>query len=307
MPDQKPMIAVTASPATARRALFAAASACLTLAALWHFVLAARFDYRIPRDWKNEMRYVGSQSDADPVTGTLPETEALGSYERRMRVVSDADWPRSVVLRNSYRVLESGTAKVIFEYVTNDTVNPRSGLRIGAVAGDFAVFPRNVEKKTYYLSSNYQRHLPVSFEGTEQVDDIATYVFAYRGRMEYTDAYRGSADYPGVPVASGQEIRCADDKFVFRAWVEPATGEIAQIDEGCPSGDYIFDTASGRRRSVVDRWDGRSEGSLSITNAVRAGRWRYLWKTRYLPGFLVVSGMLFAIAGALRYPRRETA
>lgn len=290
-----------------RKGVLALAAGCLTAAAGWHFAARDHFAYRIGRDWKYEMRYIGSQTNADPVTGTLPSEDGLGFYERRIRVLADGDWPRSVVLDDAYRVVERGTNKVIFEYITRDTVNPKTGMRIGAAAGDFVVFPRNVQKTTYYLSSNYLEHLPVSFEHTDKVDGIETYVFAYRGPVEYTNAYRGSADYPGVQVGKGQEIRCIDDQFFFRAWVEPTTGEVAQMEEGCPSADYIIDVASGKRLSVVDRWDGRSEGNAEMTDAVRAARSRFLWGTRYVPLCLLAAAVLAAAAGVFPRVKPEAA
>ena len=296
---------LAAAPGRARRGGYLLlAGACLTTAALWHFTVGARVAYRIARDWKSETRYIGSQTNADPATGTIPDENVLGFYERRIGVLSDSGWPRSVVLSDEYRVVEHGTQKVLFEYVTRDTVDPRTGVRIGRHAGDFAVFPRNVQRQTYLLSSSYLEHIPVSFERTEQVDDIDTYLFAYNGPAEYTKAYLGSREYPGVPVTPGQEIRCADDKFYYRVWVEPITGEIAQLEEGCPSGDYIVDTATGKRLGAVDRWDGRSEGNADITRAVRAERARVLWSSRYFPlSLLAVTGI--AVAAAFRPRVRE--
>lgn len=292
----------------ARRAGFLfLAAACLVTAAVWQFVVAERVGYRIARDWSSEMRYIGTQTNADPVTGLVPDGDVLGFYTRRMRVVSDSGWPRSVVLLNEYRVVENRTQKVLFEYNTRETVNPRTGVRVGPAAGDFAVFPRNVERKTYFLSSNYLEHIPVSFERTEPVDDIETWVFSYRGPAAYTKAYLGSAESPGVPVAAGQEVRCVDDQFYFRVWVEPATGEIAQLEEGCPSGDYLVDAASGKRLGAVDRWSGRSEGNVAVTAGVRAERTRVLWGSRYAVRTLLVAAAIAIAAGLWPRSRQELA
>lgn len=273
------------------------AAACLTAAAVWQFAIAGRWSYRIPRDWKNEMRYIGSQTNADPVTGIIPAANALAFYQRRIGVLSDSGWPRSVVLLDEYRVVEHGTNKTIFLYITSEKVDPRTGIRLDEAGGDFAVFPRNVEKKTYFFSSNYLKHIPVSYERSEPVDDIDTYVFSYRGPAEYTEAYLGSADFPGVPVPAGREVRCADDQFFFRVWVEPVTGEIVQLEEGCPSGDYIVDRTTGKLLEAIDRWDGHSEGNVERTAAVRAERTRVLWGTRYLPLVLLAAAGMAAAAG----------
>ena len=287
--------------------LLLAGAGFLVAAAVWHVAARESVAYRIGKHWTYEMRYVGAQTNADPVSGALPEQDVLGFYQRRMRVLSDRDWPRSVVLEDGYRVIEEGTGNVLFEYVTRDTVDPKTGTRIGAAGGDAAVFPRDVQKKTYFLSTNYLEHVPVSFEGTEKIDGIDTYVFGYRGAAQYTNAYRGSAEYPGIHVADGQEIRCVDDQFYFRAWVEPATGEIAQLEEGCASADYIVAAATGRRLAAVDRWNGRSEGSVATTDAVREARMRYLVATRYMPALLLTAAFIAIAASFVRRPTPRTA
>jgi hypothetical protein len=95
-------------------------------------------------------------------------------------------------------------------------------------------------------------------------------------------------------VKPGQELKCADDQFIFKAWVEPLTGGIIKVEESCHSGDYVYDIATGKQLEAVDRWDGSTAGE-DVVNRVKRADWdrtRQLWINYYIPPMLLLTGLL---------------
>jgi hypothetical protein len=286
-------------------------------AAAWRFGLARHWTQRLAPGWRASSDYVGTMTYADPRSGQLPDRDPVSGYERSQRVSPDSSRPGSMVLEDRLLIRDIETGKTTWEYTTWIPVDPGTGaLLADAYRGDVAVFPRNVQRTPYRLRANYVKGLPLAFERVESLDGLATYVFAYRGRGEYTESYAGSGEYPGIVPPSGHEIRCADDQFYYRVWVEPITGEQVKLEEGCLSGDYFYNIATGRRGGAVARWNGVTAGDALIERIaeVRSLRSRYLWLTRYVPGGMLVVGVALlglgsrrtaplALLGALLLPR----
>ncbi|MFN2454048.1 MAG: porin PorA family protein [Pyrinomonadaceae bacterium] len=266
------------------------------LSAFWRFGLAPRLTDRIPKGWSWETNYIGFQTNADPVTQKLPEKDATGTYSYSFKLISERDRPRSVEFEVRYIVRDVNTGQLTFEYNSRATVDPQTGKRTEKeYQGDYFVFPRNAEKKkTYKLRFSYLKGIPVSFQSEEVIDGLETYLYSYQGRGEYTEAYQGSEAFPGLKVEPGQELKCADDLFNFKVWVEPVTGAIIKIQEGCPSGDYVYDVASGRQLYPVDRWGGETAGDDVVRRAelARRERARQLRVTRYIPLLLLLMGLV---------------
>lgn len=281
--------------------------ALIGLAAVWHFVLSERWTQRIPQRWEMVMRYSGSAVYPDPVTGAFPPSGRLSEWTRRTRVVNEDQRPHAVVIEDYLGQSQLGTNHLEWEYSTRAIVDPRTGERLEpAFRGQYALFPRNVEQRVYRIRSNYLKDTPVSFEQVDRIEGLELWVFRFHGRGEYTDSYRGSDKYAGESVAPGQEIKCADDQFFHRVWVEPVTGSVAKVEEGCPSGDYVYDISSGKRLRAVARWDGIMGGDQLIRrlDEVRDERARYLWTARYFPLLLLTAGVL-ALGAGVRKPRQR--
>lgn len=274
-------------------------------ATAWYFGLAPRWTRRLPPGWTASSRYVGTMTYADARTGRLPTRDILSEYERTQRVLSDSAPPRSVVLEDRFVIRDIATGRTTWEYVTRSVVDPRTGAHVSdSSQGEVAVFPRNVQRTTYRLRANYVKGVPLSFERPDTLDGLPTYVFAYQGRGEYTESYVGSGQFAGIRTPPGDEIRCADDQFYYRAWIEPITGEQVKLEESCTSGDYFFAVATGKRGAAVDRWSGVTAGDALIERIaeVRSKRAMYMWVSRYLPGSLLIAGVaLFGLG--LRRPR----
>lgn len=277
-----------------------AAIAFAVLAAGWRFWVGPRWTMRLSRNAVFATTYVGTQTNADTVTGVVPKEDALGSYERSIRVIDAASWPRSVVLEDKYTVRDIQTRAVIYEFATNERVDPRTGAWAeGPHKGDIVVFPRNVEKRTYTMRSNYMTGVPLRFSAENDVGGINTYMFSYRGPLDFTAAFAGTVEHPGLKIPAGQEIRCADDQFYYRIWVEPLTGEQTKVEEGCSSGDFIYDKVTGRKVAAVDRWNGETAGAglaTRVTEVFNARR-AYMWAADYVPGILVAAALGCFVAG----------
>jgi len=271
------------------------------LAPVWRFVLAPRWSERIPPGWSWRSTFTGTNGSPDPKTGKFPEVDATQIYERGIHEVSGRGANGLVELEDFVYMRDPATGKKTWEYMSRWVVDPRTGRHAKKEYSDqIYVFPRSVEKRTYKFRFNYVEGLPMAFQGEAEIEGLQTYLFTYKGRAEYTESYQGTKDYPGVPVKPGQEIRCADDHFILRIWVEPVTGEILKLEERCDSGDYIYDIASGKAVTSVLRWTGLSDGDDVIQRAewIRARRRSLQWNTWYGPLALLGSGVLLMAAGA---------
>jgi hypothetical protein len=287
----------------ARGAGVIAVGAALLLAAVAEPLVAQRWTQRIPPGWSWHARFVGASATPDPETGLMPPTDDDGAYEREMHVVSDEDRPRSVLVEDRYFIHDLKSDRITFQYVYRAQVDPRTGRHVEpAWAGDAFVFPRNVTPGVYRLRFSYLKGVPVSFVREETIADLRTYLFEYYGRAEYTESYAGTAHFPGTIVRPGQEIRCRDDQFLLRVWVEPDTGEMLAIEDSCYSTDWVYDVATNTPLRPVLRWGGKTTGDdvVERADALRAERLRQGALSRWLPIVLLVAGGGCGVVGLLR-------
>lgn len=276
--------------------------ALLAGALLWRTSIAPRWTQRIPPGWSLSTDFVGTQTYADSLTGRLPQRDVPGYYERRITVVSDSGRPHVVRLRHAVTIREPVAQRVTWEYITDELVDPRTGARAEPeFAGDIALFPRNVERRSYRIRTNYLEGQRVDFERVEDIGGLSTYLFSHRGRGDFGRSYVGTPSFPGIAFKPGQELRCKDDQFYLRVWVEPLTGAMVKLEEGCPSGDYVYDVATGQALFAVDRWRGSSAGTgLSLrVEQVQRERLRLLMVDRVIPLALGLAGLAFLLLGSI--------
>jgi len=285
-------------------AFCALALACAAAALFANHVLAPRLLERIPDGWSWQSGFVGHAREPDAKgTGFAPRVAAL--YKRQMRVDGAGPVPGTVRIVDDYTMHDVKTGKVIWRY----TVYPIADRRTGAhadpkYADEILVFPPNVERKVYVLRQNYVEGYPMRFVEEETIDRMTTYLFEYVGTIEYTASYRGTPDYPGVAVTPGQEIKCADDVFYLRIWVEPLTGTTVKVAEGCEAGDYVFDIKTGERVKPVLVWSGDTEGKDVMANIERARAMRLRFLTgNYLAPALAGLALVFGAAMLLSLRR----
>lgn len=269
-------------------------AACLALAPVLYLASGYLAGPRLPADWRWESDFVGIGTNADPATKAFPKRDTPALYERRLAVVGTPQDGKTVRMRDSYVTRNPATGDKIYEYIYEADVDPHTGANLNAESrGDAFVFPRHVQKRPYSLRHSYLKGIPVQYRGEEELEGMSTYVFAYEGRGEYTESYAGTAEFPGVSVAPGQEIRCAEDQFQFSVWVEPVTGEALKVQESCTSGDFIYDKNTGRAIEPIMLWSGESVGQDVIKRVagIQQERFRILLYTRYLPLATLLLGL----------------
>lgn len=257
----------------------------LALAAMLRFVLAPNISMRIPPGWSWKSEMVGTQTMPDSL-GVFPDTPNTSNYFRSISIADETKRPDSVLLKDEYTVVDPTTMKIMWRYVYTAWVDPRTGKHLAPeYKNDYCVFPRNAQKQTYTFRTNYIKGIPLQYAREELLHDLTTYVYSYAGAAEYSESYLGSAEYPGVPIARDQEIRCAEDHFKLQLYVEPRTGEIVKVTESCNSGDYLYDKATGKPIMAILRWGGESDGRdvtlrIEQIQSIRSG---ILWQSTYGP------------------------
>jgi hypothetical protein len=269
----------------------------IAAAALWTFTIAPRWTQRLPPGWTWKSRSVATVRLPDPETGRFA-TEAMAAPQIFEAGITDnSSRPTAVKVRDRYTAYDAANNQVVWEYLFSGSVDPETGRHLNPEYRDnYFVFPRNVEKKTYKIRYSFLKGLPVAFQQEEMVGGLNAYLFAYKGDLEVTDTYAGTPDFPGIKMDAGQEVRCSDNGFVFKAWVEPLTGEIIKLENSCYSGDYTYDIATGKKLKPLQSWGGVTAGD-DVTTHVRSlerERSRMLWVTRYVPGLLLFAGLASA-------------
>jgi hypothetical protein len=278
-----------------KKILVAVGLALLGFTAVWQFALAPRWTQRIHSGWSWKTDYIGYQTYPDPQTGLIPEKDVPTTYSQSINIVPHSAQPGSVELDSEYAINDINSGQVSWEYEYFAPVNPQTGEHLKPeYRGDYFVFPRDVEKKVYKLRFSYLKGVPVAFQKEVEVEGLNTYLFAYRGRGEYTESYAGTEKYEGTKVKPGQEIKCADDQYFFKIWVEPLTGETIKIEEGCHSSDYVYNVATGKQLAAVSRWGGETARDyvISRVETVSQERTKLLRTRRYIPASLLVAGLL---------------
>lgn len=276
----------------------------LVLAVFWKLVAVPQLTQRLPSDWSWTANYIGFSTLPDPITGQFPLTNTTGIYQRAMRIISDVRRPTSVQIEDSFIIRDIDTGLANWEYILLSEVNPANGQYVGPnYQGQYIVFPRHVQKKAYTLRANYLEGVPMAFQQEVEVEGLATYLFSYFGRGEYTNSYIGTQQYPGTQVLDSQEIKCDQDKFEIQIWVEPLTGEILKVDEGCLTGDFIFDRTTGEKLAAVFRWAGATAGDDVLVRAeqIRAERDRLLWLETTIPMILFSLALICLLWAGIRY------
>ena len=292
---------------TRKKIFIVAGLTMLSLSAVWRFALVPRWTERIPVNWEWRSDFIGVNAYPDPKTGMMPKGDVTGTYTHAITIKPNSRQSGALELEDRFLIKDVLTGTTTWEYNVSAQVATGTGAHTKKeYQGDYFLFPRNVEQKTYKLRLSYLKGIPVIFQREEDVKGLATYLFAYRGRGEYTEAYAGTAEYPGTKVQPGQEIKCANDQLVFKVWVEPVTGEMIKIEENCNSNDYIYDIASGKQLAAVDRWAGETAGDdvINRVDTVTKERAKLLRLTRDIPLGLLAAGLL--CFGLVMLPRRSS-
>jgi hypothetical protein len=255
----------------------------LLAAAVWKFGFSQNWANRYHDQWTWEVETIGQTGYPDE-TGSYPEGTTLEDDPINLtlrKVTADAsEAPNDqVLISDHFESRDTVTNELTWEFTSTALVDAATGRHVGDdFAGDYYFFPRNVDKSTTYVISNssYQS-LPMTFQGEESVGGVNTYLFAFHGDLDNTEA---NAAF--VTLEPGQVVTCFD--FSLEYWVEPATGEIVKYREWC-EGDWIVDSATGERVAPISRWGGETSGDdiiRQVTN-VQNKKLTYSWATLYGP------------------------
>lgn len=277
----------------------------LLVAVGWWSWALARWSQRIRPGWESVMTCIGTHTAANPGTGRFAESDTPAVYQHVLRATEPGEERGSVIVEERWVQWNIATGEQQLQASSHALVSARRATRLepGKEGGAF-LFPRHVKPTAYTLQTGYLKGLTVSFQARERLEGLETLRFGYEGPAEYSDAYAGDAGHPGIRPAAGQQIRCRDDSFAIGLWVEPTTGELVKLVEGCSSGDYLYDTATDLPVGPVARWSGSSAGDemLERIERIRRERRDYQWNVQAIPALLVLVGLVIA-AGTL--PRRE--
>src|SRR5258708_7856817 len=215
----------------------------IVAAGVWKFGLSRTWTQRISPGWSWVSNSLTQQANVDPATHKLPDpgNNQANIYDRRIEVVQAKDTPAvAVMLKDTLKTPN-------YQSAISAPVDPETG---GIVQDEFRgmyfVFPRDVQKTTYTIRQTNISGLPMAYEGEEQIEGLQTYIFSYKGALITTKA--------NPPPPAGQIVKCKDDQFQQKIWVEPTTGEMAKTDVGCDAGVYYFDTASQNYLDSITRW-----------------------------------------------------
>lgn len=276
------------------RSRLALGLALIALGVLWTYIASPYWKQRFPDGWGPEFNFIGISTVPDLETGQFPPTDSTGLYQRVFKVIArSAD---AVTLQDHYIIRDPASGEITYDYTYEAEVDPLTGAHLDPqYQGDYYLFPRGVEKKTYRIRHSFLEGIPLAFQFEENIEGLQSYLFSYLGPAEYTESYLGLEDSLGRRVEAGQEVRCADDQFRLDMWVEPVTGSVLKIDESCYSGDYVYDLATGDTLFPVLRWGAVTAGDdvQARSDIVRNERMRYLWATRYLPLALFGTGLIY--------------
>lgn len=284
----------------------------IVFAAVWKFMLAPSLTQRIPAGWEWQMDYVGIQASPDEQGGKTFTKDITSNFIRKAVILAEEKRPASITIQDRDWIIDPFDKTITWGYTVTVDIDPRTGRHLKREwKDDSYLLPRFTEKKTYSFRSGYIKGVPLQYRSEEEIEGIDTYLFSYQGRGEYTECYLGSKDSPGVTVEPGQEIKCAEDQFVFKVWVEPVTGAIIKLQESCLPGDYIYDIGTGKQLAPVLRWSAITAGDDVLLKAEKARRerLRILLIGTYLPYTLLVLGVLclgWGVASKSPSPRTRT-
>lgn len=270
-------------------------SLALAFGVFWYFFMGPRLTPRVWPGWTWQAQFIGTNNITwDATTDQFIGTDPININRRAMVAALDPQ-TQQLILTDTYATIDPATNVPTWAFVLSGPVDPQTGAHLTpAYQGSNFLFPRHVQKTTYTMRYTSYPGVPMAFVQEEQIEGLTTYLFVFKGSVNYGFSYASTPDYPGIDLAPGQEIKCWDDQLEAKAWVEPLTGEVVKASESCRAGDYIYDIATGQKIAGISRWAGEMAGDALIENVarIRVLRNQVLWLTLYIPALLVGLGGL---------------
>jgi hypothetical protein len=289
-----------------KRLFFIAGILLVIAAGVWKFGLSRNWTNRYQDQWAWEVETLGQSGYPDEsgsyAEGTTLADDPINLTLREVSADADEAPAGQVLISDHFESRDAVTNEVTWDYTATALVDAATGRHVeGDFAGDYYFFPRNVDKgATYVISNSSYRSLPMTFQQEEVVGGVNTYLFAYHGDLDNTEA---NAEF--VTLEPGQVVTCFD--FALEYWVEPVTGEIVKYREWC-EGDWVVDQATGERVSAISRWGGATSGDdiiRQVTN-VQSKKLAYLWASLYGPVAALLFGAALMVFGGLGSRQAKT-
>ena len=294
----------TAANRHALRVLLGSLGGGLLIGALtWRVSIGAAWSRRIQPGWESALTCIGTLTHANAATGRFDQADAPALYQHVVRAVGPGELPGSFELEEQWLVWDVATGEKTVKAVYRALVDARSGVHAdGPAQGQAFVFPRGVRPIDYTFRTGYLNGLTLAFQDRQRLEGLETYRFSYEGPAEYSEAYAGNGGSKAIRPSGSQQIKCRDDRFAMQVWVEPMTGEVVKLTEGCPSGDYLYETATDLPVQPLARWSGSSAEDEMIGRIaqLRRQRQRDHWMTRGVPLLLLAAGLVMLAAATTR-------
>jgi hypothetical protein len=274
-----------------KKSLIAIGIIALVVAGAWKFGYSPRYDVRMPDGWRWQAATLAviayPDANGEFPAGTTINDDPLSVAEREVSISREGAPAGLVMVTDHYAYRDAVTGAVQWELSNTAIVDPQTGKHgTPEYAEDHYVFPRHTEQTTYAIRHNYLQGLPVTYERTEDVLGLQTYVFSHKGDFDDTGSW------PDEPLAENEAIICPQGEIAF--WVEPVTGEIVKFREWCPEGEYVTNTVTGERGRLISRWTSQTsgDGELLRVAEVRSQMNTYNMMTFYIPALLALLGVI---------------
>ncbi len=269
--------------------------AFLVLAGLLRYGIAPLSE-RLPADYSNTT----ALSEQDQFRAS-PTDEWLASTLNTQRVDQTiTNKEQTAIIEGALHVYyDSG--QVNFEVTSLYGVDRRTRLNLsgyGSVirTGQY-LFPPHVQPGQYPIWDPMFVGLRLAtFERTDKIDGLRVYVFSFSASgMDETTGYSYLPDVP--------EHYLAQTDGQGTIWVEPLSGIVVDYTDSGVS--YFFDPSTATRLADFNKWNERYtlETRAAQTQLARAAQMRILALEVWLPGGLLLVGLLFPVS--FLFPRKK--
>jgi hypothetical protein len=275
-------------------------------AGVWKFGFSRTWTNRYHDQWVWEVETIGQSGYPDETgnyaEGTTLKDDPINLTLREVTAETNEAAADQVLISDHFESRDTITNEVTWDFTSTAVVDAATGRHVGDdFAGDYYFFPRRVDKtSTYVISNSSYRSLPMTFQQEEVVAGVNTYLFAFHGDLDNTEANAGY-----VTLEPDQAVTCFD--FSLEYWVEPVTGEIVKYREWC-EGDWVVNQTTGERLSTISRWGGETSGDdiiRQVTN-VQNRKLVYLWASLYGPIVGLLLGVALVGASIVALPRKAS-
>ncbi len=241
-------------------------------------------------------------------------SDASLSEENQFRASSNDPWEtstldvrrgdRAVMSNGNVLIIEGGLhiyfadGKVNFETSNLYGVDRQTRLNLPSF-GDTArsgqyLFPPHVKQTEYQIWDPMFIGLrQAAFEKVEQIGGLQVYVFSFSATgMDESGGYSYLAEVP--------EVYLAHTDGQGTIWVEPLSGTVVDYEDSGVS--YFIDPENGDRIADFNKWTEKytAETQAAQMTLARPARQRILFWETWLPGGMLLAGMIVLVIGLFR-------